>query len=156
MQERWQFAFSLESSRHKCCQKFVIYVSVDVLNALTCPRVVCNEGGGNSGCYQPQSAKMQIDPETFFRHLGRCFAPWALSMANLPKTREGIFMPPASLLPGPVLGAAGPLSHSVHCCGFPQAYAQGPVSLAMPTPAGLWFLHTPFPAFFSSSRCCSS
>lgn len=56
-------------------------------------------------------------------------------------------MLPASLLPGPVLGAAGPLGHSIPRCGFPQAYAQGLSSLAMPSPAGLWFLHIPFLAF---------
>lgn len=38
-------------------------MSGDVLNVLTRLRVVCNEGGGNGGCCQPQGVKMQIAPE---------------------------------------------------------------------------------------------
>lgn len=38
-------------------------MSGDVLNVLTCLRVVCKETGGSGGCYQPQGAKMQIAPE---------------------------------------------------------------------------------------------
>lgn len=57
-----------------------MHVRGDVLDEFACLRVVCNESGGNGGCYQPQNGKTQIGPE----ELSHIFRKRFCSLGSMP------------------------------------------------------------------------
>lgn len=85
-------------------------MSGDVLDEFACLRVVCNESGGNGGCYQPQGGKTQIVPEELFQIFRKRFCSLGSMPGRCSEDTEELFIPHESLLPGTVLGPADPQS----------------------------------------------
>ena len=135
-------------------------MSGDVLNVLTRLRVVCNEGGGNGGCCQPQGVKMQIAPEDLQTSLRKRFhspgtqpgqyakdtrgALYA-SCKSSPRHSPGTCRPPE--LSSALLSIAVDLLRHMH-----MAFR----SAALLLPQQSLLLHNPFPAFCVIFRAAAS